>query len=180
MIMISLTAYVLASTKKPWSKHILLIGACLFALIGDLFLLSTDAQSFLLGLAFFLLMHLCYIYLFFRQKAIGIHKHITKIIAVTTLIMIANILLWNRTGDLQIPVLIYSIVIGGTLMTALMRWKTKGYYQVILGAILFIISDALIGVQEFFYRFDHLSFFIMLTYGAAQFLILDGYLKGRG
>jgi uncharacterized membrane protein YhhN len=48
---------------------------------------------------------------------------------------------------------------------------------VLLGAMLFIISDSFIAINKFINPFPFESYWIMSTYYAAQFMLVTGFLK---
>jgi uncharacterized membrane protein YhhN len=55
----------------------------------------------------------------------------------------------------------------------------KSYSFVLIGAILFIISDSLIAINKFAYSIPLSGLWVMATYIAAQYLIVEGVLLGR-
>ena len=90
--------------------------------------------------------------------------------------------LWPKLGEMQIPVLVYSIVITLMGLAALDRYgavSPKSFWKVLIGALLFILSDSLIAYSRFGQEIVEISlpgFWIMLTYILAQFLIITGWM----
>ncbi len=56
-------------------------------------------------------------------------------------------------------------------------WKNPGNLYVFIGAIVFVISDSILAINKFYTPIEKSSFFIMLTYLVAQYLIVIGVLK---
>ena len=83
-------------------------------------------------------------------------------------------------GDLELPVSIYASVISIMLLFAFngfLVWEKPGNQLVFLGAIFFIISDSILALNKFYAPIPKSSFFIMLTYLLAQYLIVVGILR---
>jgi uncharacterized membrane protein YhhN len=83
-------------------------------------------------------------------------------------------------GDLKIPVTIYASVISIMLLFAFngfLVWENPGNKYIFVGAIVFVISDSILAVNKFYSPIERSSFFIMLTYLVAQYLIVVGILK---
>ena len=53
--------------------------------------------------------------------------------------------------------------------------KAAVYY--LLGATAFVLSDSLLAVNKFYQPFAYAGIFIMLTYCAAQYFIVRGYIE---
>jgi uncharacterized membrane protein YhhN len=168
------------ATKK------ILLTALTFSWIGDIILLFAGKGElyFILGLVSFLISHLVYIVLFYKQKT-------TKTNNNTILFWLGNIAilsyfyfiidtLFPKLGGLKIPVLVYAIVITTMLFFAFkgsLKWTSPGKTYVLLGAIVFVTSDSILAFNKFYTPIAHASFYIMLTYCLAQYLIVKGILK---
>lgn len=176
-LMPALLLVALSLNNFKLSKISLLLVSILFAWLGDIFLLTNHSMSFVAGLCSFLIMHLIYLYLFNKQRSIGVHKHLKAIFFISAFIIACILLFWDRTGELQIPVATYCVVIGLMSLYALMRWKSKHYWYVVIGSILFMVSDLCIALNKFYLPFDNVDFLVMLTYMSAQLLIVYGYIK---
>ncbi|MHC0444835.1 lysoplasmalogenase [Flavobacterium sp. 3-218] len=171
--------------RKFPSQNILLAALAL-SWLGDVILLFTDLGEiyFILGLVFFLTAHIIYCILFNRQKRI--RKKQNKPVFILGSILIAVYLigmvavLMPYLGDLEIPVSIYASVISIMLLFAFngfLVWEKPGNQLVFLGAIFFIASDSILAVNKFYAPIPKSSFFIMLTYLLAQYLIVVGVLR---
>lgn len=159
---------------KPLSKGLAL--GLLFGAGGDILL---DINLFLPGLVSFLISHLIYIALFitvFREAA---HRRVGTApwlagLAITSAALIAWLL--PSLGDMAAPVVIYFTVI--TLMAAFAYITPFNSLRLPLGATLFLISDALIGITQFRMDIPASDLMIWSTYFAAQYLIMTGFLEG--
>ncbi|WP_316634675.1 lysoplasmalogenase [uncultured Flavobacterium sp.] len=171
--------------RKFPSKNTLLI-ALLFSWIGDVILLFTDIAEiyFILGLVAFLISHITYCILFNKQIKGEIKRNtllfgIGSVLIACYLIGMLSVLL-PSLGDLRIPVIVYASVISIMLLFAFngfLIWKKPGNSYVFLGAIVFVLSDSILAVNKFYKPIEKSSFFIMLTYLVAQYLIVVGILK---
>jgi uncharacterized membrane protein YhhN len=57
------------------------------------------------------------------------------------------------------------------------RTSSAGFWFALAGAVLFMISDSLLAINKFMNPLPQASLFIMLTYIAAQYLIVEGILR---
>jgi len=53
----------------------------------------------------------------------------------------------------------------------------KAAVHYLLGAAAFVLSDTLLAVNKFYQPFEYAGIFIMLTYCAAQYFIIRGYIE---
>lgn len=174
-------AHIKTNTPGFW----VLLFALLFCWFGDILLIFTKKNElfFLLGLAAFLLGHIGYIVAFRKfSKNIVDGKSMPFVVYLAPLLFAVAllILLFPKLGDMMVPVIAYATVISIMCMAALGRWhKTNNgsFIFVLAGAVLFIISDALIAINKFYAPFQLASLLIMITYIKAQYLILVGLIK---
>lgn len=157
------------------------IAALLFCMAGDIFLMfnRNDELFFILGLACFLMGHVFYIAVF---SAIVKRKRLPAkpiwMILVTAYVIGLLYLLLPEAGALALPVVSYSIVIGSMLVLALhlLPLKRKGL-STAAGAALFVISDSVIAINKLYQAIPHDRWIVMITYIAAQFLIVRGIIQ---
>jgi uncharacterized membrane protein YhhN len=88
--------------------------------------------------------------------------------------------LYPHLGDLKIPVMVYAAVICTMLMCSLhiffkVNPPANVYY--LAGAALFVLSDSLLALNKFYQPFAFAGVMIMLTYCAAQYFIVQGFIK---
>ena len=80
-------------------------------------------------------------------------------------------------ADMQMPVIIYGLVISLMLVLALhmlySRNKEAGKLMA-TGAALFVLSDSLLAVNKFYHPFSYAGTAVMLTYGLAQYQLISG------
>ncbi len=158
----------LASSNKQISRlGARVLTALFFCLLGDIALIWEGA--FLLGLGFFLIAHLLFIRAFrarFKMKFHWIAITIAATIAITTLYFI-----WPKvSGILQIAILSYVLVIGlmsSLSMSIALNRRSKIRLQLGLGGLLFMISDALLGINAFVNPIPFASILILTTYWGA-------------
>ncbi|MER5886326.1 lysoplasmalogenase [Streptomyces sp. NPDC001941] len=149
-----------------------LVAALLFGWGGDVLLLSDADWAFLAGMASFAAGHVCYLLLFGRARS-------SAPLALVYLIALAGTvtLLWpGLPADLRIPVAGYA-----TLLTAMAYRASSAGAVAGAGGFLFLLSDTLIagGVADW-PRPPVPDFWVMLTYGLAQFLLAAGTLGHAG
>jgi len=181
LLMILLLAYYVFAAK-PMNRMIVI--ALLLSLAGDVLLMWDD--YFIPGLISFLTAHVFYIFAF-RQLIdlesetglIGVQRvrfAFPIVLSGTGLVVI----LYPVLNDLKIPVMIYALVIVVMALNALFRFgrTTQASFALTFGgAVLFMISDSLLAVNKFLSPLDMGGFWIMLTYCAAQFLIVTGLMR---
>jgi len=148
----------------------LLLAALLLGWCGDLALLSDADPAFLVGMASFAAGHVCYLVLFRRTARV---RDARLVGAYVTALVALVVLLWpGLPAGLRLPVAGYSL-----LLTAMAYGATRLGPVAALGGALFMLSDTLIatGVADW-PQLPKAAFWIMLTYIAAQFLLVRGVL----
>lgn len=166
--------------------RVLLLGSLLFAWAGDVLLLyDVDEDYFLAGLASFFIAQALYVAVFAlhikpNDKASLLRRHPSVIAVVALIFFIIVRQFYNDLDNLQLPVLAYSFVLFLMLMAALNRRRRTNelsFWLVLIGAVLFVLSDALIAFDRFGESIH--SFYIMITYTMAQGLIVTGLVLHR-
>ncbi|NBX20087.1 MAG: lysoplasmalogenase, partial [Betaproteobacteria bacterium] len=168
-------AYSTGASGQKFSKPTaLLLASLVFSLAGDVFLML-PGDYFIPGLAAFLVAHAFYIALF-RQDApwLANRRALHVVLAFGAAVYAV---LWSHLPDvgLQVAVAAYITVICLMTSQALGRASTLGDAaagRVALGACIFMASDALIAVNKFLAPVPLASFWILVTYFAAQLLIV--------
>lgn len=164
-------------------------GAIFFSWIGDMVLAFSDKSIiyFGIGLSAFLTAHVFYIFAF-RKEQMGnnrislIGKNPWLVWPFIILLFGLLYLYWNNLGVLKIPVIIYASCILTMLATALNRYSfvsNTSWKLVLVGATLFVISDATIGFNKFVTPFGLARLLIMSTYIVGQAFIIGGLLKNK-
>jgi uncharacterized membrane protein YhhN len=88
--------------------------------------------------------------------------------------------LYPHLNDLKIPVMVYAAVICTMLLCSLYlfpRLKQPVNILYVSGAALFILSDSLLAINKFYQAFTAAAVLVMLTYCAAQYFIVSGFIK---
>ena len=161
--------------KFKIGKYLALV--LLFSWLGDLLLIFDSSLHLLLGLFSFLIAHFFYILIFssitmpFKIRAI----HTITILFFLILAVFILQMVWGKTENLQVPVLIYTIIISVMGVTATFNTIENRDYYSLFGALLFIISDALIALNTFHIvsvEGINFPFLIMFTYICAQLILV--------
>jgi len=153
----------------PTYRYIIVAGLVL-SLIGDVCLMLRPAR-FLAGLLAFLLAHLVYIGAFGRL-ADDLWWPALLLAALVGVIMAR--VLWSGAGRLRPAVLAYIAAIVLMVATAASAWHANadsGRLALLVGALLFLISDGVLGYARFRHRFPAAQGIILGTYYPAQWLI---------
>lgn len=168
------------STKK------VLLSALTFSWIGDIILMFADKGElyFIFGLVAFLISHIIYIALFYKQKNTRTNEktalYWTGIFVILVYFAMMIFLLFPKLGPLKIPVLVYA-----TVITTMLYFAFKGSLilekspanAILSGAIFFVSSDSILAFNKFYAPVPLASFLIMITYLVAQYFITVGILK---
>jgi uncharacterized membrane protein YhhN len=184
MIVTLLGLYFLSQTNQTVSgfkKWIL--AALFFSWAGDVLLLFQQNHKlfFLLGLSAFLLAHIFYI-VFFHQVRVkeSIKGNPWFLVVIVIYYAALMTILSPFLGDMKLPVRIYGIVISFMFMLAMhmlvIKNKIAGKWMMI-GALLFVVSDSTLAINKFYRSFELANVLIMLTYGLAQLFIVEGAIK---
>ena len=163
---------------KGINKWILL--ALIFSWLGDVLLMFQDKKDifFLLGLSSFLLAHIFYI-IYYHQVRVRENVKSNPWFLVVVVIYYAALIsfLSPFLYEMKLPVRIYGIVISFMFMLALhmlfIKNKQAGKWMMI-GALLFVMSDSLLALNKFYHLFEFAGVLIILTYALAQFFIVKG------
>lgn len=165
-------------------KNLLLIGL-FFSWLGDVFLLFEykNALFFIFGLASFLTTHIFYIIYFLKIKSANTSLLKKQPVLIALILGYGITLVWQlypHLGDLKLPVMVYAAVICIMLLCSLhiffkVNKKAACYY--LSGAAAFVLSDSLLAINKFYQPVAFAGIFIMLTYCAAQFFIVWGYIQ---
>ena len=153
-----------ASPYRRWIS----IGL-LFSLLGDI-LLAWPVDLFVFGLGAFLVAHLAYLKAYLvdcRRLAL-----LPLALALLAGVSLFSVMAAKGLGDLLIPVAVYALAISAMLWRALARLGShvpkRSAWLAAAGALAFVVSDSLIGIDRF-----------VLPFGAAPYLIILSYWIGQ-
>lgn len=133
------------------------------SILGDL-ALAWPGDLFTAGLAAFLCAHLAYLWAYqarTRQPAIG-----ALLLAALCGGGLFTLLAWHGLGALLVPVALYALTISAMLWRALACGGLAG-----IGALSFVFSDSLIGIDRFVSPFAAAPYLIILFYWLGQWAI---------
>jgi uncharacterized membrane protein YhhN len=169
--------------QPPWDRPARLLSIGLvFAWLGDVFLMAEGDAAFLAGMGGFLVMQVLYIAAY-RAVAGPSLIRARPWILVPFLAFWVGMNLLLDPGALRIPMLVYGLVLvgmGAAAVDLMGRFPQPYAGRVAVGAILFIISDATIALDDFadLAIGNWQAVIVMSTYTAAQFLIVTGFRTG--
>ena len=142
----------------------------LLSLAGDMFL-EIPADLFVFGLGAFLLGHLCFLLAYLGDT----RRPALPALAIATAFGLGmfSLLAQNGLGPLAVPVALYALTISCMLWRALARLGVAGIasrsaWLGAIGALLFVLSDSMIGVNRFVAHFAGADVAIILTYWFGQ------------
>ena len=146
---------------------------------GDIALMSTKERDFLAGVASFFGAHLAYVSAF---RALGSTSPRSSqagraVLAVSSALVPGNAVAAGRKDSrFGVPIGVYGTVLTAMATTAATLPESPGRGRVRAGAALFLVSDSLIGVQQFMRDEPHpaLESAVMATYTVGQWLISEG------
>lgn len=173
-IPVAVLAFLVLRSREQPGKTLVALGLMIAAL-ADLVI----EFSFLGGLATFLVAHLFYIVAFTRIET---RWRLGRLLPVAVWAALALPVLVGHAGPLALPVLAYGMVIFGMIWRAAAIVVTPGWNSetlVLSGAILFGISDTLLGTSRFVAPVPSSDLLIMGTYWGGQLLIALGFLRSR-
>ena len=169
-----------ASTYRRWISFGLLFG-----LGGDILLDIPEAQlanQFVLGLGSFLVGHLAYIRAYTSDtRRLAPAGLLFALVCGGSMLAILNSSP-EGLGAFLLPVAIYALVISCMLWRAVARIGVAAVPResALLaagGALLFVISDAMIGINRFVQPFEAAPYAIIITYWLGQFGIAASVMR---
>lgn len=141
----------------------------IFSLVGDV-LLAWPGDLFVFGLGAFLLAHLAYLKAYLsdcRRLAL-----LPLILALSVGTVLLGILIGSGLGPLTVPVIVYGTAISAMLWRALARLGSGVPQRSALlaagGAVAFVFSDSVIGINRFVSPFNAAPYIIILSYWLGQ------------
>lgn len=157
-----------------------IFAAIIFSWGGDVLLLFP--HYFVPGLISFLTAHLLYTAFFIQVKPKPRPTPAGVIMALLVIVYAAALVTWLAPylGGLKPAVTVYATVIAVMLLSSLRAFGLRGGRTGMLcvgGAALFVISDSILAVEKFHTAFPGSGMAVMLTYGIAQWMIVEGSIR---
>ncbi|MEX2429404.1 MAG: lysoplasmalogenase [Bacteroidales bacterium] len=185
LIMLWIALYFLLNAKKRTFMSGVLT-AFFFSWVGDIFVLLSGAYGndsfFFVGTGSFSLSLLTYIFLFLFSTENDIKGLLLRnpfwIIPLAAYGLFLALLLYPRLEGFTVYlILFYIILLTGMSLSALNRRDRVNFNSfrlVFAGSLFFVISGSLLAVHSFHTEIPYADFMIMLTFIAAQYLIMRG------
>ncbi len=162
------------------APRILFTCGLFFSLLGDVVLDLDRARFFILGLLFFLIAHIFYAILFIRQIKFS-KKAWPIIFGISLYALILAFLLRNMDLARLPAVLVYLLTISLMSIFAGLQMTHHSYSGwsviVFVGALVFMISDTIIAVNQFLQPIPYSLMYSLSCYWTAQFLLVLGMLR---
>ena len=169
------------TTSDPLQRRTTLAQA--FSCGGDVALLGTSERAFLSGVASFFAAHVAYIGAFTsrRDADASLTSPGPKAAAATWLALapVMAAAAGRKDPTLRLPITVYAGILSTMFATSTTLDPTvpeRARKRIVAGTSLFLLSDSLLGLQEFVRRDRSpvLETAVMATYTAGQYLIADG------
>ncbi len=181
LLMPLLMFYVYRSSLGKVTGRVLILSlALLLSWLGDIALMyQGETIYFMIGIGLFLLAQVTYIIVLSKSAYEKLTFDPIKVLPFILYGVVLFKFLLPNAGDFRIPIFVYGIIIMVMASTARLREGVcdKWSYRLSLyGSILFVISDSLIAINKFYAELPFAGFFIMMTYVAAQLLLVKGIL----
>ena len=184
-ILLILGVYFTAQSIGQALIMVIVIVALLCGWLGDVFLLFTKRNIFmLLGMASFALGHVFYIgAMLSTNPPLHLYVLILLLLAAAWVLFVVKKLLPTAPKSLRIPGLCYAVLLSGTALCALyLLFSTQRlcYLVSFVGGLLFMLSDTILTGQKYRKETRHGNFYVMLTYILAQMLLVGGFALNGG
>ena len=168
----------LAFLSSSKNRDAIILGvALMLSSIGDV-LLDLDPQGlFVYGLGSFLIVHLIYVFLFVRYWPKPPRIRIAQAVALLLVLAYSATMsgwLMPSLGNLTVPVAIYMCAITAMVVAAILARVPAPW--VLVGAVLFLISDSLLAVNKFKTPIPYRDYLVWATYYVGQYCIASGIL----
>ena len=185
LLLVPLLITYLLSQQKVFNWKIRPVYGLFFSFLGDALLIGEGASFFLSGMIAFVLAHLNYSYFFLQLQPVKKDTRQVFVMSLILLLLFSSVVYYFLDGYLgayQLPVLFYMLFI--SLMASLAvhtfthtTCKSVALKYFIPGALLFVVSDAVLALNLFRFHENILGVVVMLTYGLAQFFLTKGFEK---
>ena len=170
------------------SENRMLWGGVFFSWLGDIFLIPDDALFFLVGVGGFWIAQLCYCRLMMGRFKNSLKRALQKPTTAVPAVLLLGYLgavLWVMRPQLEQlfwPIAAYASTLAMTVFLAtllVIEHPTQQKMALLLGAALFMISDSMIAFDAFYFAQPIFTYWIMVTYIPAQFLLVRGFNNGQ-
>lgn len=157
------------------SAGALLMGGLVLSLVGDLALLAKGKKGlFLLGLGAFLAAHLCYAVAFWAHGVDGKSTAVAGALLLGAGVPLGAWLARHVRGGMRVPVAAYVVAISVMVALAAGAFGDGGRATLLMGAVLFYLSDLCVARERFVTRSRWNAVFGLPLYYAGQLYLIDG------
>jgi uncharacterized membrane protein YhhN len=174
LVMVGLITTALTLDGVDPAVRVAVVVALVLSLAGDVFLM-VPRNLFVAGLASFLAAHVAYVVamLIVGSGGAGLVVGLV-VVALAVLLLGTRIVRGARAADPALvgPVALYLAVISAMVATA----AGTGGPAIVVGAVSFYVSDAVLGWTRFVSQFRHSRVVVMVTYHVGQTLLVLGLL----
>ncbi|MEQ9404142.1 MAG: lysoplasmalogenase [Cyclobacteriaceae bacterium] len=182
VLMPLLIFYVYESSRGKVTMRILLLClALLFSWLGDIAMMyAAQEMYFIVGIGLFLLAQLTYIIVLKKSSFQSVKFNALRVLPFALYAVALFKLLVPKAGDFTIPIVIYGIVISVMAGTSRLRegnTSQESFRLAMAGAVLFLISDSVLAINKFYSDIPYIGVWVMSTYIAAQYFLVQGVLK---
>lgn len=154
-------------------QKFLFVVAMLMSAVGDVFLDFDRGIYLKQALASFLFAQIAYIALFWPQRQINKRNFLfAPLLILASAFMLSRF--YPNAGPLWWPVVIYVVFLAWMALAAL--WTRA--WPIMIGGVLFLCADGLIGVNRFWIPFEYSTPVIVTLYISGQLLLSYGVLFG--
>lgn len=145
------------------------------SLVGDVALLNSTKVRFLIGLGAFLLAHIAWIWAVLSMARVG---GVPWLVIPTAPVLLFMVTRFGRdivrsSGPDRGPVFVYLLTL--VVLALVAAWQ--GDPVVLIGALVFMVSDTILGHDRFVLERKLAPLQVMVTYHLAQTLIVVGLLR---
>lgn len=180
--------FVIDQRLKGKKINWIFVLALFFSMLGDVFLMPR-IDHFILGLLSFLISHLIYITVFLRGNGQKIKPSLKQgllfVIIIFSVYSGLLMILMPSIVELNSLVLLIAVPVYATVLLAMVIsafvYSKVNFYQfgkfVLLGGILFFISDSILAVNKFTLELSLAPVLVMATYTLAQWMLVYGYMN---
>ena len=145
--------------------------------LGDVALLGEGDGPFAVGLGSFLAAHILYLVAFRRRGKAAVRQRVRTAGVYGLAWCVLNAVLWNRTGRLRLPVLMYGTALSAMAIAAV----DTGCPATAIGGAAFLVSDSILALDKFgAVKLPAADAMVMASYTAAQALIALSPPKSSG
>jgi len=183
LLMPSLIGFYLFSKKTLQLYDFKILLALFFSTIGDILLMPT-VDFFIGGILGFLFAHIFYISAFLsdgRMSLIAVKNWKKAILILGSFVYLSLLILLYPQLDttiLRIAIFIYASMLLTLLFSSIISNPSnpKSSDYIVIGALLFMLSDGMIAIDKFLYELPVSALLIMGTYTISQAFLVYGSL----